>query len=106
VIRYLSLAEDVWLAEQFTGIEAAVLARAARIDLVDSALHGPSASFGGEEFYRDVIDKPAVHTCRLVWNPRFPAASSASACSASITASSASSCTRTAPARSAPAARR
>jgi hypothetical protein len=39
VIRYLSLAEYVWLAEQVTGIEAAVLAKAARIDLADSALH-------------------------------------------------------------------
>lgn len=32
MIRYLSLAEYVWLAEQVTGIEAAVLAKAARID--------------------------------------------------------------------------
>jgi death-on-curing protein len=68
VIRYLSLAEYVWLAEQVTGIEAAVLAKAARIDLADSALHAPSASFGGEEFYPDIIDKAAVLTCRLAWN--------------------------------------
>src|SRR5487761_1696588 len=50
------------------GIEAAVLSKAARIDLADSALHAPSASFGGEEF----IDKAAVLTCRLVWNHPLP----------------------------------
>ena len=68
MIRYLSLAEYLWLAEQVTGIEAAVLSKAARIDLADSALHAPSASFGGEEFYPEVIDKAAVLTCRLAWN--------------------------------------
>ncbi|MDA8283297.1 MAG: Fic family protein [Actinomycetota bacterium] len=71
-MRYLSLAEYLWLAEQVTGIEAAVLSKAARIDLADSALHAPSASFGGEEFYPDVIDKAAVLTCRLAWNHPLP----------------------------------
>ncbi len=71
-MRYLSLAEYLWLAEQVTGIEAAVLSKAARIDLADSALHAPSASFGGEEFYPDVIDKGAVLTCRLAWNHPLP----------------------------------
>ncbi len=72
MIRYISLAEYVWLAEQVTGIEAAVLAKAARIDLADSALHAPSASFGGEEFYPEIIDKAAVLTCRLAWNHPLP----------------------------------
>ena len=72
MIRYISLAEYVWLAEQVTGIEAAVLVKAARIDLADSALHAPSASFGGEEFYPDIIDKAAVLTCRLAWNHPLP----------------------------------
>ena len=72
MIRYLSLAEYLWLAEQVTGIESAVLSKAARIDLADSALHAPSASFGGEEFYPEVIDKAAVLTCRLAWNHPLP----------------------------------
>jgi len=67
-MRYLSLAEYLWLAEQVTGIEAPVLSKAARIDLADSALHAPSASFGEQDFYPDVIDKAAVLTCRLAWN--------------------------------------
>ncbi|MDA8311131.1 MAG: Fic family protein [Actinomycetota bacterium] len=71
-MRYLSLAEYLWLAEQVTGIEAAVLSKAARIDLADSALHAPSASFGGQDFYPDVIDKAAVLTCRLAWNHPLP----------------------------------
>ena len=71
-MRYLSLAEYLWLAEQVTGVEAAVLSKAARIDLADSALHAPSASFGGQDFYPDVIDKAAVLTCRLAWNHPLP----------------------------------
>lgn len=66
--RYVTLAEYVWLAEQVTGVEAAVLVKAARIDLADSALHAPAAEFGGEEFYPDLVDKAAVLTCRLAWN--------------------------------------
>ena len=71
-MRYLSLSEYLWLAEQVTGIEAVVLSKAARIDLADSALHAPSASFGGQDFYPDAIDKAAVLTCRLAWNHPLP----------------------------------
>ncbi len=40
--RYLDLAEYIWLAEQVTGIDARVLAKAGRTDLADAALHAPS----------------------------------------------------------------
>ena len=70
--RYLDLAEYLWLVEQVTGVEASVLAKASRIELADSALHAPAASFGGEEFYPDLIDKAAVLTCRLAWNHPLP----------------------------------
>ena len=72
MIRYLSLAEYFWLAEQVTGVEAAVLTKASRVDLADSALHAPSAGFGEEDFYPDLIDKAAVLTCRLAWNHPLP----------------------------------
>jgi death-on-curing protein len=72
VTRYLSLAEYFWLAEQVTGIEAAVLVKASRVDLADSALHSPQAGFGEEEFYPDIFDKAAVLTCRLAWNHPLP----------------------------------
>jgi death on curing protein len=72
VTRYISLAEYFWLAEQVTGLEAAVLIKAARVDLADSALHAPQAGFGEEDFYADVYDKAAVLTCRLSWNHPLP----------------------------------
>ena len=70
--RYLTLAEYFWLAEQVTGTEAAVLVKAARVELADSALHAPSAGFGDEDFYPGLIDKAAVLTCRLAWNHPLP----------------------------------
>jgi len=72
VTRYLTLAEYFWLAEQVTGTEAAVLAKAARVELADSALHAPAAGFGDQDFYPDVVDKAAVLTCRLAWNHPLP----------------------------------
>ena len=75
--RYLSLAEYFWLAEQVTGTEAAVLVKAARVELADSALHAPAAGFGDQDFYPDVVDKAAVLTCRLAGTIRFPTATSA-----------------------------
>jgi death on curing protein len=68
LIRYIQLAEWLWLSEQVTGIDASVLAKTSRLDLADSALHAPSASFEGHEFYPDLIDKAAILTCRLAWN--------------------------------------
>jgi death-on-curing protein len=72
VTRYITLAEYFWLSEQVTGVPAAVLAKAARADLADSALHAPSAGFGDEDFYPDLHDKAAVLTCRLSWNHPLP----------------------------------
>lgn len=75
--RYLSLAEYFWLAEQVTGTDATTLAKASRLELADSALHAPAASFGGEEFYPDILVKAAVLTCRLAWNHLSSTATSA-----------------------------
>lgn len=70
--RYLTLGEYFWLAEQVTGNDANVLAKASRSDLADSALHAPQAVFGDEEFYPDIYDKAAVLVCRLAWNHPLP----------------------------------
>ena len=72
MIRYLDLAEYLWLAEQVTAVDAATLAKASRIDLADSALHAPAAGFGDEDFYPDIYDKAAILCCRLVWNHPLP----------------------------------
>lgn len=68
MIRYLTLGEYFWLAEQVTGTDAGVLAKVSRSDLADSALHAPVAAFGDKEFYPDIYDKAAVLLCRLTWN--------------------------------------
>jgi death-on-curing protein len=68
VTRYVDLAEYLWLAEQVTGVDAAVVAKASRVELADSALHAPAAGFGDVEFYPDLYDKAAVLVCRLAWN--------------------------------------
>jgi death-on-curing protein len=65
VTRCLNLGEYLWLAEQVTGVDAAVLSKASRADLANSALHAPEASFGGTEFYDTLPDKAAVLVCRF-----------------------------------------
>lgn len=70
--RYLSLAEFWYLAEHVTGIDAATLIRASRVDLADSALHAPQAGFGDADFYPDFHDKAAVLACRIAWNHPLP----------------------------------
>jgi death-on-curing protein len=70
VTRYLSLAEYFWLAEQVTGIDGAVLTKASRVDLADSALHAPAGGFGDQDFYPDLIDKAAVRRWTLYWPDR------------------------------------
>ena len=70
--RYLSLAEFWYLAELVTGINAATLIRASRVELSDSALPAPQAGFSGTEFYPDLHDKAAVLACRISWNHPLP----------------------------------
>jgi death-on-curing protein len=72
VTRFITLPEYLWLAEQVTGINADVLARTDHIGLADSALHAPQSSFGGQDFYPDLIQKAAVLTCHLAWNHPLP----------------------------------
>ncbi|NQV07414.1 Fic family protein [bacterium] len=66
--RYLTLAEYLRIAELVTGVPAEPLAAVSRTDLADSALHAPSAEFGGHEFYPDLYDKAAVLVSRLAHN--------------------------------------
>ena len=51
-----------------TGIDGATVATTSRLDLADSAVPAPSASFDGIEFYPDLIDNAAVLTGRLACN--------------------------------------
>lgn len=66
------MAEYFLLAEQVTGIDAKTLVAVSRLELADSALHAPSAEFGGQEFYPDILDKAAVLVSRLARNHPLP----------------------------------
>ncbi len=71
-MRYLCLAEALVVAEAVTGIEVATLAKGPGVDLLDSALHAPQASFGGHEMYPDFLDKAAVLAVRIARNHPLP----------------------------------
>ncbi len=66
-MRYLSLAEALVVAEAVTGLDLTTLSRSPRIDLLDSALHAPQASFG-VRLYPGFIDKAAVLAVRIAKN--------------------------------------
>ena len=70
--EYLDLVDYLLIAEAVTGIEAEQLAGLPRIDLADSALHAPQASFGGVDFYPDFAFKAAVLLAHLLWNHPLP----------------------------------
>jgi death-on-curing protein len=67
-VRYLTLAEALAIAEAVTRTSVETLARSARLDLLDSALHAPQAGFGDEDFYPEFIDKAAVLVVRIAKN--------------------------------------
>lgn len=65
--------EDFLLAaEAVLGIDAERLARTARIELAESALAAPFASFEGHEFYVHPIQKAAVLASRIMRNHALP----------------------------------
>lgn len=47
--RYINLAEFFVLAEQVTGLNAAILVKVSRTDLADSAPHASAARLGDED---------------------------------------------------------
>jgi len=71
-IRYLDLDDYLSIAVEVTGQSIETIVRAAKIDLADSALNAPAASFSGEEFYPDFVDKAAVLIVRLAKNHPLP----------------------------------
>ena len=71
-MRYLTLAEALTIAEVVTGLSAETLVRITRVDLLDSALHAPQASFGETEFYSEFVVKAAVLVVRITKNHPLP----------------------------------
>lgn len=67
-VRYLDLADFLLIAEAVLGVHAGELVYTGRLDLAESALAAPSASFEGHEFYPVFSDKAAVFCSRLIRN--------------------------------------
>ncbi len=70
--EYLDLADFLLIAEAVLDIPAEDLTRVARMELAESALHAPAATFGGVEFYPDLASKTAVLAARLINNHPLP----------------------------------
>ena len=70
-IRYLDLADVLLIAEAVLGVDAGELLRTVRLELAESALGAPMASFEGHEFYPTFSEKAAVLCSRLVRNHPF-----------------------------------
>ncbi len=71
-MRYLTLADALTIAEAVTGIDTITLAKASRLELLDSALHAPQAGFGDEDFYPSLEQKAAVLAVRIARNHPLP----------------------------------
>lgn len=71
-MRYLTLPEALVIAEAVTGIDTLSLARASRMELLDSALHAPQAGFGDRDHYPGFEMKAAVLTVRIARNHPLP----------------------------------
>lgn len=70
-LEYLDLADVLLIAEAILDTPAEKLTFVSRLDLAESAVHAPEASFGGVEFYPDLPLKAAVLCAHLVKNHPF-----------------------------------
>ena len=71
-MRLLTLPEVLIIAEAVTGIDAEILVRVSRIELLESAIAAPQAGFGDYELYPEFVDKAAVLCSRIVRNHALP----------------------------------
>lgn len=71
-IEYVALVDYLAIAAEVTGLDSDKIAKVARVDLADSALHAPAAGFGEIDFYPDFVEKAAVLVVRLVKNHPLP----------------------------------
>jgi len=71
-VRLLTLPEVLVIAEAVTGIDAEILVRVSRIELLESAIAASEAGFGEHDLYPDFYDKAAVLCSRIVRNHPLP----------------------------------
>ncbi len=71
-VVYLDVVDYLAIAAEVTGLDTETLSRVAQLNLADSALHAPAASWGNQEFYPDLVNKAAVLVVRLAKNHPLP----------------------------------
>ena len=71
-VEYLDLADFLAISEIVLQEAAEDIAWVARLELAESALQAPAASFGGVEFYPDLVTKAAVLCTRVIKNHPLP----------------------------------
>jgi death on curing protein len=72
VTVYLDLEDFIDTAAEVLGLAEETVAKAARLELAESALHAPRASWGGVDFYPGFPMKAAVLLVRLAKNHALP----------------------------------
>lgn len=71
-MRLLTLPEVLIIAEAVTGIDAEILVKVSRIELLESAIAASQAGFDNFELYPEFVDKAAVLCSRIVRNHALP----------------------------------
>jgi death-on-curing protein len=71
-IQYLNLADYLWLAGAALDRAPEAVFEVADLGLAESALHAPAATFGGVEFYLDLVTKARVLLVHLTKNHPLP----------------------------------
>ena len=76
-LQYLDLADYLLLAGAALDRAPEAVFDIADLGLAESALHAPAATYGGVEFYRDLVTKARVLVVHLARTTRCPTATSA-----------------------------
>ena len=71
-IQYLDLADYLWLAGAALDRAPEAVFDVADLGLAESALHAPAATYGGVEFYPDLVTKARVLVIHLAKNHPLP----------------------------------
>jgi death-on-curing protein len=71
-VRYLDLADYLYLAGAALDTAPQAVFDMADLGLAESALHAPAATFGGVEFYPDLVTKARVPVVHLTKNHPLP----------------------------------
>jgi death on curing protein len=71
-VQYLDLADYLWLAGAALDRAPEAVFEVADLGLAESALHAPAATFGGVEFYLDLVTKARVLLVHLTKNHPLP----------------------------------